>query len=225
MTFGYGRAEMVAALADVTTLVVISLRLAWEGAARLLDLQPVEGSIVAVVAGLALVVDVATAALAFRMAKGGATMRAASLHDVANALGSIGVIAAGALIVLHGWWIADPPVTLVIAACILWQSARAAGSVIRMPMPGSPAGPDTGAVLAGMEAVPGAASIHRLHLREMHAVEAAVDAPVVVEDGHAAFEARDRVERRAGRRAGGRRSPPGTGTCERGRGDARAVGR
>ena len=224
MTFGYGRAEMVAALVNVTTLVVISLWLVWEGLARLVDPQPVEGWIVVIVAGLALIVDAATAALTYRMARGSANIRAAFLHNVADALGSIGVIVAGTLILLYGWWIVDPLVTLAIAAYILWQSARAAGPVIRMLMLGSPAGLDTGAVLAGMEAVPGVASVHHLHLWEMQEGEAAVDAHVVVEDGHAADEVRDRVKRWLGQRAGVGHSTLETETRERCCADAQAIG-
>ena len=202
MTFGYGRAEMVAALVNYTTLVVIALYLVWEGVARLIDPQPVEGWIVVVVAGIALVVDAATALLTVRMARTSANIRAAFLHNVADALGSIGVIVAGALILLHDWRIVDPLVTLAIAGYILWQSLLGARPVIRMLMLGSPSDLDAEAVLRGMEAVPGVASVHHLHLWEMQEGQPAVDAHVVVEDGQAPDRVRARLKRHLAERAG-----------------------
>ena len=224
MTFGYGRAEMVAALVNATTLVVISLWLVWEGVARLLDPQPVEGWIVVMVAGFALAVDAATALLTWRMARGSANIRAAFLHNLADALGSLGVIVAGTLILLHGWWIVDPLVTLAIAGYILWQSALAAGPVVRVLMLGSPADMEAGEVLRGMEAVRGVASVHHLHLWEMQEGQSAVDAHVVVEDGHAPFEVRARVKRWLGEDAGVGHSTLETETRGRCCDDARPIG-
>lgn len=179
MTFGYGRAEMVAALVNYTTLAVISLWLLWEGAVRLIDPQPVEGWIVVIVAGGALVVDLVTAALTWRMAKTSANIRAAFLHNLADALGSVGVIVAGTLILLFGWWIVDPLVTLGIAGYILWHVWRGAPRVVRMLMLAAPPGLDAAAVLAEIEATPGVEGVHHLHLWEMQEGQGAVDAHVV----------------------------------------------
>ena len=179
MTFGYGRAEMVAALVNYTTLAVISIWLLWEGAARLVDPQPVEGWIVVIVAGGALAVDLVTAALTWRMAKTSANIRAAFLHNLADALGSVGVIVAGTLILLFGWWIVDPLVTLGIAGYILWHVWQGAPRVIRMLMLASPPGLEAGAVLAEIEGAPGVEGVHHLHLWEMQEGEGAVDAHVV----------------------------------------------
>ena len=224
MTFGYGRAEMVAALVNYTTLVVISLYLVWEGVARLIDPRPVEGWIVVIVAGLALVVDAVTAALTYAMSRSSANIRAAFLHNLADALGSIGVIVAGALILLYGWWIVDPIVTLAIAGYILWQSLVGVGPVIRMLMLGSPQGLDTRAVLEGMEGVPGVASVHHLHLWEMQEGQPAVDAHVVVQDGQPPREVCERVKRWLAERAGVGHSTLEMETRARCCDDAQAIG-
>ena len=202
MTFGYGRAEMIAALVNYTTLVVISLWLIWEGVVRLLDPEQVEGWIVVVVAGIALIVDLVTAALTFRMAKGSANIRAAFLHNLADALGSVGVIVAGTLILLFGWWVVDPLVTLGIAGYILWHVQREAPRVIGMLMLGAPPGLDAKAVLATMEGVEGVASVHHLHLWEMQEGEAAVDAHVVAGGAVPAPDLRARVAGRLRERFG-----------------------
>lgn len=224
MTFGYGRAEMVAALVNYTALVVIALWLAWEGVERLLDPQPVAGWIVIAVAGLALAVDAATALLTFRMARTSANIRAAFLHNLADALGSLGVIVAGALILLYDWRLADPLVTLAIAAYVLWGSLSGMAPVIRVLMLGAPTGLDAGRVLAGMETVPGVASVHHLHLWEMQEGEASVDAHVVVEDGHAPEAVRGRLRRHLREREGVAHSTLEMETAAERCADARPIG-
>ncbi|CTQ31322.1 cation diffusion facilitator family transporter [Jannaschia rubra] len=182
MTFGYGRAEMVAALVNYTSLAIIALWLLWEGTARLFDPQPVAGWIVVIVAGIALAVDLVTAALTYAMSKTSANIRAAFLHNLADALGSVGVIVAGTLILLFDWWIVDPIVTLAIAGYILWHVWQGTPRVIRMLMLGAPPDMDAKAVLAEMEGVDGVASVHHLHLWEMQEGQPAVDAHVVVDE-------------------------------------------
>ena len=200
MTFGYGRAEMVAALVNLTTLAVISLWLVWEGVARLLDPQPVAGWIVVIVAAVALAVDLVTALLTWRMARTSANIRAAFLHNLADALGSVGVILAGTLILLFDWRIVDPLVTLAIAAYILWHVRAEAPRVIRMLMLAAPPGLDAREVLAAMEGVAGVASVHHLHLWEMQEGEPAVDAHVVVVPGTDPAPLRARVAAMLGER-------------------------
>ena len=123
MTFGYGRAEVIAALVNYTTLIVIALYLAAEGIERLFNPVEVQGWIVVVVAGIALVVDLLTALLILRLSRDSVNMRAAFLHNLADALGSVAVIIAGVLILLYDWRLIDPILTLMIAAYILWHSA------------------------------------------------------------------------------------------------------
>ncbi len=122
MTFGYGRAEVVAALVNLTTLVVIGLLLVYEGLMRLVDPPEVEGWIVVILAGIALAVDLATVLLTVRMAKTSMNIRAAFLHNLADALGSVAVIVAGTLILLFDWRLVDPIVTLGISVYILWHA-------------------------------------------------------------------------------------------------------
>ena len=129
MTFGYQRIEIVAALINYTTLIVIGLYLLYEAAMRFADPQPVEGWLIVIIAGIALVVDAATALLTYTMSKSSVNIRAAFLHNVADALGSIAVIVAGTLILLYDWRLIDPIVTVMIAGYILWQSFREIGPV------------------------------------------------------------------------------------------------
>ena len=155
MTFGYGRIEVVAALINYTTLIVIGLYLSYEAVTRFIEPQPVAGWIVVIVAGIALVVDVATAMLTYALSKESMNIRAAFLHNVADALGSVAVIVAGTLILLYDWRLVDPIVTLMIAGYILWQSFREIGPVVRILMLGSPPDIEPEAVLAATRGVRG----------------------------------------------------------------------
>ena len=95
MTFGYGRAEVVAALINLTTLIIVGLYLIYEAITRFLDPQPTTGWIIVVVAGIALIIDVVTAVLVFAGSKTSLNMKAAFLDNVSAALASVGVIVAG----------------------------------------------------------------------------------------------------------------------------------
>jgi cobalt-zinc-cadmium efflux system protein len=190
MTFGYGRAEMVAALVNYTTLAVISLWLIWEGVGRLIEPQPVEGWIVVIVACVALAVDTLTAVLTYRMSKGSENIRAAFLHNLADALGSVGVIVAGTLIILYGWTVVDALVTLAIAAYILWHVWQSVPRVMGLLMLAAPPGLDAEEVLDAMNGVDGVDGVHHLHLWEVQEGVPAVDAHVVTGADRAAIRAR-----------------------------------
>lgn len=179
MTFGYKRAELVAALINLTTLMVIGLYLVWEAVDRLMNPSEVTGWLMIIVSGFALVVDGATAWLTWRMAKESVNIRAAFLHNLADALGSVVVIVTGVLILAFDWQWADPLATLMIAGYILWMSLSEMRGVIRMLMLGTPPGLDPHEVIAEMEAAPGVASVHHLHLWQISEAVTSLEAHVV----------------------------------------------
>ncbi len=179
MTFGYVRAETVAALINYTTLIVIGFYLAFEAVLRFFDPQSVDGWIIVIIAGIALIVDAVTALLTYTLSKRSMNIRAAFLHNVADALGSIGVIVAGTLILLFGWTVVDPIVTLMIAGYILWQSFTEIGPVIRILMLGSPPDIDGEELVAAIRNMQGIKDVHHVHLWRMSEHENALDAHIV----------------------------------------------
>lgn len=183
MTFGYGRVEIVAALVNYTTLIVIGLYLVYEAVMRFIEPQGVDGWLVVIIAGIALVVDAVTAMLTFALSKTSVNIRAAFLHNVADALGSIAVIIAGTLILLFDWRMIDPLVTLMIAAYVLWQSFSEIGPVIRILMLGSPPDIEISDVLAKIKSVDGVAAIHHAHFWQMDENRNALDAHLLIEEG------------------------------------------
>ena len=183
MSFGYGRIEVVAALINYTTLTVLALYLAYEGVLRVFSPQPVDGWMVVIIAGIALVVDLVTAALTWSMSKDSMNIRAAFLHNLADALGSVAVMVAGTLVILKGWTWVDPVVTLMIAAYILWHVRAEAGAVIRVLMLGAPPGIAADQVIARMRGIDGVGDVHHVHLWQMQEHQPALQAHVVVAPG------------------------------------------
>jgi cobalt-zinc-cadmium efflux system protein len=180
MTFGYGRIELVAAVVNYTALILIGLYLIARGGLRLLDPPEVAGATVLVLGAVALAVDALTAALTWSMQKGSVNIRALFLHNLSDALGSLGVLAGGALILLYGWRWVDPALTIAIAAYILTLSLREIGGPVRTLMLGAPEGLEPARVLAAVEGVPGVAGMHHVHLWQMQEHRAALDAHVVL---------------------------------------------
>lgn len=180
MTFGYGRIEAVAALINYTTLIVVALYLVYEGVARFFEPTEVTGWIIVIVAAVALAIDLGTAALTYRMSKTSMNIRAAFLHNLADAFGSVAVIIAGTLVILFEWYWVDPLVTLLIAAYILWHAAVEMPGVVRLLMLGCPDDLDTHEVIEALEAESGVESVHHVHLWMMGEHENALDAHILL---------------------------------------------
>jgi cobalt-zinc-cadmium efflux system protein len=183
MSFGYGRVEVVAALINYTTLIVLSVYLIYEGVMRFADPEPINGWMVVWIATIALVIDVVTAVLTYSMAKDSMNIRAAFIHNLADALGSVAVIVAGTLVILYGWLWVDPVVTLLIAFYILWHVKSEFMSVTRVLMLGAPDGIDTQEVITAVRGVAGVADLHHLHLWQMQEHDAALQAHIVIKAG------------------------------------------
>lgn len=180
MTFGYVRAEIVAALINYTTLIVVGLYLVYESMMRFIQPEPIEGWTVVIVAGIALAIDVATAMLTYAMSKSSMNIRAAFLHNVADALGSVGVIIAGTIVLIYGWTWIDPAITLLIAGYILWQAFSEIGGSIRVLMMGTPEDIDIDRVVSDLQALDGVESLHHVHVWALDEGHNALEAHLVV---------------------------------------------
>lgn len=185
MTYGYRRAEIVAALINLTTLIVIGLYLVYEAVFRFFAPEPVAGWIVVIVAGVALAVDLVTAALTYAAARHSMNVRAAFLHNVADALGSVAVIVAGALVIWRGWTWVDPAATLLIAGYILWHGLVEIRACIRILMAAVPLGLELNELSAAVSAVDGVVGTHHLHVWQLDEREPFFEAHVVIEPGDA----------------------------------------
>ena len=180
-TFGYKRAEVIATLINLITLVIVGLYLIYEAVWRAFEPQIIEGWMVVVVASIALVIDVITAVLTYRMSKKSMNIRAAFLHNVSDALASLGVIIAGTLIILYDWYWTDTALTLLIAAYVLYQAASMLPKTIHILMQGAPEYIVMEEVIQAMESIGGVKNVHHVHIWQMDEHHNALEAHVVVE--------------------------------------------
>ena len=181
-TFGYKRAETVAALINLTTLIIIGLYLCYEAIKRFITPEPVAGWTVVIVAGIALAVDVFTALLTYRQSKTSMNIKAAFLHNVTDAMASVGVIITGTLILLYGWVWTDAAMTLIISGYVLWQGFTQIPKVIHLLMEGAPDGLSLEDIRSSMEKVDGVNNVHHVHVWQLDEHRNALEAHVVLEE-------------------------------------------
>lgn len=181
-TFGYKRAEVIATLINLITLVLVGLYLIYEALWRIYEPQIIEGWTVVIVAVIAMIIDIATAVLTYSMSKDSMNIRAAFLHNVSDALASVGVIIAGSLILLYEWYWSDTLLTLIIAGYVLYQAATLLPKTIHILMQGTPEGISIEEVINAMENVTGVSNVHHVHIWLLDEHTIALEAHVVIAD-------------------------------------------
>jgi len=191
-TYGYLRAEILAALANGVMLVALAIWIFVQAIQRLSDPpEPIGGWILAVgIAGLA--INLAAAAV---LGQGGSlNVRAAHRHVLADLLGSAGVILAGTVILTTDWNYADPLVSLAIGALVLvssWSILRDSVSVL---LEGTPEGLDAREIGRAMAATEGVNEVHDLHVWAISSGFPALSAHVLVPPGEDCHAVRQRLD-------------------------------
>jgi cobalt-zinc-cadmium efflux system protein len=164
MTFGYHRVGVFAALINAVSLVLIALFIGWEGIARLRHPEPASGVLMIVLATVAIVVNLAIGSRLHQGAKHDINVRSAYIHMIGDAVSAFGVVIAGIVIATTQWLLADPIVSLVIAALILYSSYGVLSESATVLLEGTPAGTDMPAVISAMKNVAGVLDVHDLHV-------------------------------------------------------------
>ena len=193
-TFGYKRAEVIATLINLVSLVLIGLYLIAEALWRVYEPQIIEGWIVVIVAAVALVIDVVTALLTYSMSKHSMNIRAAFLHNVSDALASVGVIIAGTLILLYQTYWVDTLVTLLIAAYVLYQAATMLPKTVNILMQGMPDTMTVKDVIKTIETTQYVTNVHHVHIWQLDEHNNALEAHVVINDFSQINEIKDNIK-------------------------------
>jgi cobalt-zinc-cadmium efflux system protein len=180
-TYGHGRAEMIGAVFNLVWLIFIGLFLMFEAVERFFDPQPIEGWTVVIIAVIALIIDTAPAMLTYRMAKTSMNIRAAFIHNLSDAMASVGVIVGGTLIILYEWLFVDALVTIVIAVYILGHAAIEIPRAIHILMQGLPEGLGIADVTKAMQKVPGVHNIHHVHIWHIDEHRRSLEAHVMID--------------------------------------------
>jgi cobalt-zinc-cadmium efflux system protein len=181
-TYGYYRAEILAALVNALVLLGVAGFILFEAWQRLREPAAVLAGPMAVVAALGLGVNLVCAWLLHRGAAGSLNVRAAYLEVLSDALSSLATLVAAGVVLATGWTGADPIASAAIALLIVprtWSLLRQAVNVL---LEGVPAHLDLGEIEAAMCAVPGVRRVHDLHVWTLTSGREAMSAHVVVDD-------------------------------------------
>lgn len=183
-TYGFYRAEILAALANGAALITVSGFIFVEALHRLRQPSLVHGSAMMAIAAGGLAINLFGLWVLGGDRHRSLNLRGARLHVLSDALGSLGAILAGALIWSLGWHWTDPLVSILIGLLIVRASWRLLGESASVLMEGTPPRIDLEDVRAAMASTPGVLSIHDLHIWTITSGMESLSAHVVAEDRH-----------------------------------------
>jgi cobalt-zinc-cadmium efflux system protein len=163
-TFGFHRAEILAALANGALLMSLSVLLMWQAFARLQEPQQIESGLMLVVAVLGLVVNVVSMRILGGHRHDNLNVKSAFLHVFGDAVGSAGVIVAGLVIRFTGWTPIDSIAGVFIAILILWSGFGIVRETVSVLLESSPRNLDADALRRDLLGLEGVRDVHDLHI-------------------------------------------------------------
>lgn len=164
-TYGLFRFEILAALINGVTLVLISVYIFWEAIERLTAPPEVSSLSMMGIAFIGLLANIASAFVLMRGDyKNNLNMRSAFLHVLGDMLGSVGAIVAGLLMWMFGWYIADPIISIVVGVLIIISAWRVTKDSIHVLMEGTPSSINVHEVEASLGRIAGVTGVHDLHI-------------------------------------------------------------
>lgn len=181
-TYGLGRSSVLAALANAVLLLLACGAIAWEAVSRLGSPPPVAGRIVTTVAAIGIVLNGISAWMLHAGSHGDLNRRSAYVHMLSDAAVSAGVLVSGLLIIVTGWSLLDPVVSLVIVAVILIGTWRLLRDSLTLSLDGVPASVNSTAVMSYLADQRGVTDVHDLHIWALSTTSIALTAHLVVPD-------------------------------------------
>ena len=197
-SFGYKRAEILAALLNGVTLVAISIWIFVEAIDRFADPPEVLGGWMLVIAVGGVLINVVGALILARGDRTSLNLRAALRHVIADLLGSVGVIAAAVVILTTGWLYADPLISVLIGALVAASSWGVLRESVSILLEATPNNIDAEEVEAKLLSVAGVTDVHDLHIWTITSGFPALAAHVLVERGEDCHGKRRELERLLG---------------------------
>ena len=181
-TYGYHRAGVLSAFVNALTLVALSVWILYESVARLRAPEPVNETIMMVVAGLGLALN-GSIMLALRVAsRDDINVRGAFVHMLGDALGSIAIVLGAAAIRYTGWVRVDPILSILIALLIVWTAWDIIRESLNILLEGLPRGIYLADVTEAMGTVEGVLGVHHLHIWSLGSNTHALSCHVLIED-------------------------------------------
>jgi len=163
-TYGYHRVEIMAALANGTTLILVSLYIFYEAYQRFLEPPLIQAPLMLLVATIGLTANLAGILLLRKSSRHNLNLRAAFWHIVGDTISSVGVIVGGVIITLTGWYIVDPIIAVFIGGIILWGAARLVSESVDILLEAVPKHIDVEQVIRTIKNISGVDEVHDMHI-------------------------------------------------------------
>ncbi|MGB0574493.1 MAG: cation diffusion facilitator family transporter [Hyphomicrobiales bacterium] len=180
-SFGYKRAEMIAAFINVISLIIIGFFLIYEAILRFIEPNIISGKLMIIVASIALIVDLATTIITAYLSKESTNMKVVYLHNLADSLASVAVIIGGFFILKYDMYWIDAFLTLLIALYILLQSFMLTPDILNFFMDGTPKGINIDQIKKKVEEIDLVIDMHDIHVWGIDEEQNALEAHVIVE--------------------------------------------
>lgn len=181
-TYGYHRLQVLAAFANGAILLLVAFGIFREAWKRFTSPEPVLVGPMLVIAVVGLMANLIVALILREHSREDLNVRSAFLHVLGDALASVGVIVAGVIIVLTGWTLIDPLVSVLIGAVILIGAGRVLRESMHILVEGVPKGLTATEVAEAMQEVPGVSKAHDVHVWTVSPGYVSLSAHVVVDD-------------------------------------------
>ncbi len=181
-TYGYYRVEIMAALANGSILILVSLYIFYEAYQRFLDPPTVKVPIMLLVAGIGLIANLAGILLLRKGSRRSLNIKAAYWHILGDTTSSVGVIVGGIIISITGWGIVDPLIAVLIGGIILWGAVRIVRESVDILLEAVPRHVQLDKVIETIKKAPGVESVHDIHIWTITSGVHALSAHLVIED-------------------------------------------
>jgi cobalt-zinc-cadmium efflux system protein len=181
-TFGFYRLEILAALINGVILVLISLYIVYEAYLRIQHPQPVQGTLMLVVAIIGLVANIIGAVVLTKHSHTNLNLRGAYLHIIGDALSSVGVVVGGIIILLTGWYLIDPILSILISFVIIYGAWALVKESVSILLESVPAHVDVDVVAAEITKLAGVREAYHIHAWTITSGVYAMSAHVIIDD-------------------------------------------
>ncbi|MFC1939586.1 cation diffusion facilitator family transporter [Chloroflexota bacterium] len=181
-TYGFHRLEIMAALVNGVTLVLVSIYIFYEAYQRFLEPPTVKVPLMLLVATIGLIANLAGILLLRKESHRNLNIKAAFWHIVGDTLSSVGVIIAGIIIAITGWSIVDPIIAVLIGCIILWGAVRLVKESADILLEAAPRHIQVNKVVETIKNVPGVEEVHDIHIWTITSGIHAISAHLLIED-------------------------------------------
>ncbi|MDA8099480.1 MAG: cation diffusion facilitator family transporter [Nitrospiraceae bacterium] len=181
-TYGFYRMEILAALLNGATLVLISLYIIFEAYQRILHPQPVAGKLMLVVAIIGLIANILGALFLVKHHDTNLNIRGAFLHIIGDAISSVGVIVGGIVISYTGWYLVDPILSILIAVGIIIGAFGLVRESVNILLESVPSHLDVATIAAEIGKIKGVKEAYHIHVWTITSGVYALSSHVVIDD-------------------------------------------